>query len=200
MHTVEYWLDPDNGMWEEAEELHASSLGAVVAGLKKAQSLPFITVPDGDIKLGEEALTMLLPRESASKFCDLALLSLFYPYGLMEGPVADEVLENMEYHLARRGGVVRYKNDRYYNKNNDGVSEEAEWTFGFPWLSIIYSRRGDRAKAEHYLQKTREIILPSGEIPELYYSNSRTPNENTPLGWAESLYIVALAEAHTSGA
>ena len=33
--NVEYWHDADNGMWEEAEEVHASSIGAVLAGLKK---------------------------------------------------------------------------------------------------------------------------------------------------------------------
>ncbi len=35
LHSIEYWIDPDNGMWEEAQELHASSVGACVAGLKK---------------------------------------------------------------------------------------------------------------------------------------------------------------------
>jgi len=29
-------------------------------------------------------------------------------------------------------------------------------------------------------------------VPELYYSNTNEPNENTPLGWSESLFIVAL--------
>jgi hypothetical protein len=29
-------------------------------------------------------------------------------------------------------------------------------------------------------------------IPELYYCHTDKPNENTPLGWAESLFIVAL--------
>mgnify|MGYP000740090288 CR=1 FL=1 len=31
-------------------------------------------------------------------------------------------------------------------------------------------------------------------VPELYFSNTNKPNENTPLGWAESLFIVALHE------
>ena len=42
-----------------------------------------------------------------------------------------KIIENVEYHLERRRGVVRYKNDRYYNKNKDRYSEEAEWTMGF---------------------------------------------------------------------
>jgi hypothetical protein len=32
---------------------------------------------------------------------------------------------------------------------------------------------------------------PEG-IPELFFSNTDKPNDNTPLGWSESLFIVAL--------
>ena len=32
------------------------------------------------IEKGEQALRQLLPRESVSKFCDLALLTLIYPF------------------------------------------------------------------------------------------------------------------------
>jgi hypothetical protein len=32
--------------------------------------------------------------------------------------------------------------------------------------------------------------------PELYYSHSSTYNDNTPLGWSESLFIVALHEVN----
>jgi len=31
--ALEYWQDADNGMWEENREVHASSIGACVAGL-----------------------------------------------------------------------------------------------------------------------------------------------------------------------
>jgi phosphorylase kinase alpha/beta subunit len=95
--------------------------------------------------------------------------------------------------------VIRYKTDKYYNKNSvDGWSEEAEWVMGFPWLSIIYAKRGNKEKAMEYLRKTENLFI-DGKLPELYYSNSREPNENIPLGWAESLYVVALIEcAHLS--
>ena len=33
-------------------------------------------------------------------------------------------------------------------------------------------------------------------LPELYFSNSEKYNENTPLGWTESLFLVALFELH----
>jgi phosphorylase kinase alpha/beta subunit len=192
--SIEYWKDPDNGVWEEYEEVHVSSIGACVAGLRSVAALPFVRIPEGLIERGEEALRTLLPRESATKFCDLAQLSLIFPYNLLDRSLESQILENIEYHLVKERGVIRYKTDKYYNRNAvDKWSEEAEWTMGFPWLAIIYARRGDREKAEYYLRRT-EAVLHEGKLPELYYSNSDKPNDNIPLGWAESLYVIALLE------
>src|SRR3989344_6792634 len=217
--TIEYWHDADNGVWEEYEEVHTSSVGACVAGLKMMQKLTYIEVPSHLVEKGESALKELLPRESKSKFADLAQLSLIYPFNVVPENTAREIIRKIEYHLERDRGVIRYKNDRYYNKNEDNVSEEAEWCFGFPWLSIIYNQfaithshssgitplapltlRGesegnnDIKMAKEYLEKSMATIY-KGEIPELYYSDSDRPNENVPLGWAESLFIVALLKS-----
>lgn len=191
--TIEYWHDVDNGIWEFDEEVHASSIGACVAGLKEINKLPEVTVPGYLIENGEIALNDLLPRESANHFVDLALLSLIYPYDIVSTQQRKQILENVEYHLLKERGVVRYKNDWYYNKNPDGFSEEAEWTFGLSWLAIIYSRLGNFEKAESFIDKMLKTSTRQG-IPELYYSHTDEPNENNPLGWAESLFIVALHE------
>jgi len=207
LQSIEYWHDPDNGVWEEYEEVHASSIGAVVAGLRSIAKTGLAQVPLHLIEKGEEALQKLMPRESKSKFTDLALLSLIYPFNVVPEKTAREIVRHLEYHLARDRGVIRYKNDKYYNKNVDEVSEEAEWCFGFPWLSIIYrnwSEDGkkfgeitddkDAEKAEEYLAKAFQTIYKD-QIPELYYSDSDKPNDNTPLGWAESLFVVALLKS-----
>ena len=191
LDSIEYWQDLDNGVWEEYEEVHASSVGACVAGLKSVSKLDIFKVPDHLIQMGEEALKKLLPRESKSKFTDLALLSLIYPFNVVSGDMAREIVRHLEYHLKKDRGVIRYKNDRYYNKNIDEVSEEAEWCFGFPWLSIIYKNWGEDEIAREYLDMSYKTIY-NDQIPELYYSDSDKPNENTPLGWAESLFVVAL--------
>ena len=204
LKSIEYWHDPDNGVWEEYEEVHASSVGACVAGLKSIERLNIIKIGRDLIIKGEEALQKLLPRESKTKFTDLALLSLIYPFNIIDEKIAREIVRHLEYHLKRDRGVIRYKNDRYYNKNVDEVSEEAEWCFGFPWLSIIYQKWGsdnhnfediedseDMKKAYEYLEKSMKTIHDD-KIPELYYSDSDKPNDNTPLGWAESLFVVAL--------
>ena len=191
--AIEYWSEGDSGMWEEDEELHASSVGACVAGLSSIRKLSTVDVPYEFIEKGREALSALLPRESGRKFADLALLSLVWPYDVVTPTQREEILENVEYHLLRNRGIIRYKGDRYYNKNQDGYSEEAEWTFGLAWLAIIYERAGNHEKA-HSLVK--DLILDDTEhgIPELYFSNSPEYNDNTPLGWSESLFIVALYE------
>lgn len=193
LESIEYWKDRDSGMWEEDEELHASSVGACVAGLKSISRVGKIEVPAYLVHYGEYALRELLPRESERKFVDLALLSLIWPYDIVTVEERDEILENVEYHLLRNRGVIRYKGDRYYNKNMDGFSEEAEWTFGLAWLAIIYEHLGRKEKAGELLKDLIAIDTPNG-LPELYFSNSTEYNDNTPLGWSESLFIVALYE------
>jgi len=192
LESLEYWVDEDNGMWEENEEIHASSVGACVAGLEMIKKNTDVKVNADLITRGKLTLKAMLPRESKMKFVDLALLSLIYPYDIVSKKERDEILKNVEYHLVKEMGVIRYKNDHYYNKNLDGYSEEAEWSFGFSWLAIIYKMLGDEEKAKKYFEKAKETITAKGEIPELYFSNTKVPNKNTPLGWAESLFIVAL--------
>lgn len=190
--NLEYWNDADNGIWEENLEIHASSIGSCVAALKKANQLEWVTVPDFAIEHGETALRNLLPRESTTKFVDLALLTLIYPFNVTTEEETLEILKNVEYHLIRDKGVLRYVFDRYYNENPDGYSQEAEWCFGLSWLAIIYAERGDRERAEYWLGRAKYAVTPDGKVPELYYSHTDRPNDNTPLAWAESMYVIAL--------
>jgi GH15 family glucan-1,4-alpha-glucosidase len=172
--------------------VHASSVGAVLAGLKKWQEAGTMDIDQDAIDRGQAALDALLPRESETKFVDLAQLSLIYPYNIVSPDMAHQIVDSMVYHLAKDKGVLRYKQDQYYNKNEDGYSEEAEWCFGLSWLAICYERLGDHKSARKYLDKATPTITRDGKIPELYFSHTDQPNENTPLGWSESMYIVAL--------
>ncbi|MFT4313399.1 MAG: glycoside hydrolase family 15 protein [Candidatus Woesearchaeota archaeon] len=192
LQSLHYWNDADSGMWEENEEIHASSVGACLAGLISVKKIPGIHVPINVIRNGRITLNKLLPRESPEKFVDLAELSLIFPYNVTNYFQTREILKNVEYHLVKKHGVIRYKNDYYYNKNEDGRSEEAEWTFGFSWLSLIYKKLGNEEKAKEYEEKALQTINVQGEVPELYYSNSNIHNENSPLGWSESMLIISL--------
>ncbi len=187
LEAIHYWHDKDNGMWEESEEVHASSVGACVAGLKAISKISGIEVPQQLIENGEKALQQLLPKESETKDADLALLSLIYPYNIVSPQQRNVILKNVEEKLVRNKGIIRYVGDKYYNENGT----EAEWTFGFPWLAIIYKHLNNPEKYAHYTRKTLEAMNENGEMPELYYGNTDKCNENTPLAWGQSLCIVA---------
>lgn len=191
LESIEYWHDKDCGMWEEEEEVHASSVGACVAGLTAISRLKEIQVPDFLIEEGRITLNSLLPRESEKKFVDLSLLSLIYPYDIITKKQKNDILKNVEYLLLKDKGVIRYKNDHYYNKNPDGYSEEAEWTFGLSWLAIIYEKMKNKEKTQYFIDKMLKTVTKKG-VPELYFSNSGQYNKNNPLGWSESLFIIAL--------
>jgi GH15 family glucan-1,4-alpha-glucosidase len=184
LQTVEFWHDADNGMWEENRELHASSIGACTAGLLAIQ--PYFHVDMSVIKMGLHALFDLLPRESALHEYDLALLSLVYPYRLLPEALSRPIVDAVENQLLRRRGVIRYPGDAYYN--DDG--QEAEWCMGLPWLGLCHLLLGNVNKAQDYLHRVHEVMTPEGAIPELYLAQQGIANENTPLGWANALYLV----------
>lgn len=184
LESVKYWEDRDNGVWEEWEELHASSIGACVAGLKQVKGL--VKVPDHLIERGEVVLRRIVPRESDSKDVDLALLSLIYPFNVVNRETAETIVERVESELLRECGVIRYVGDQYYNEG-----EEAEWHFGLSWLSIVHNKLGNYDKAEQYLRKAVKLTV-NGSAPELFVRG--VPNKNTPLAWAQSMLIVAEQE------
>ncbi|MBS4173069.1 glycoside hydrolase family 15 protein [Bacillus sp. FJAT-49736] len=186
LECLEYWRAEDNGMWEENIELHSSSVGACVAGLNAVKML--VDVPPEIITKGEETLQRLLPRESESKETDLALLSLIFPYRVIERSMALKIIQRVTCFLERSNGCIRYQHDQYYNEGS-----EAEWCFGLPWLGLCYLELGMCHKAEEYRLKTERIISENNwKIPELYIGGRNIPNGNTPLAWSVSLSYLFL--------
>ena len=200
LECCRYWEDPDNGMWEEWREIHSSSVGAVVAGLQALDMQNIVDVPGWLIAKGRKTLMDMLPFESDTRPVDLAQLSLIYPYNILPRFIAETILERVEQKLLRERGAARYQGDSYYSTiEGDGRDKElhhyfgteAEWSFGLPWLSLCHLSLGDIEKAKYYLERTESIILPDGSLPELYFAGKEEWNGNTPLGWANSLYILA---------
>ena len=202
LQSVEYWKDPDNGMWEEWREIHLSSVGACVAGLKCISK--YVDVPKELINKGTDACLNLFPRESSDKDVDLAQLSLVYPYNLFSGVFAERIVEQVEDRLLRNRGVIRYEGDSYYStleaeygrsmSREYYYGSEGEWVFGLPWLGLCHLSFGNTEKAEMYLKKTEELMIEPGILPELYYAGTDKPNPNTPLGWTVAMYILLKEE------
>jgi phosphorylase kinase alpha/beta subunit len=186
LESIRYWEDEDNGIWEENKEIHSSSLGACIAGLEKAKSI--VKVDINLIENGKKQLFKQFPRESIQKEVDLSLLSLIYPYHLLNDDMSKIILHNVETHLSRNRGVIRYKNDHYYMNNK----KEASWTMGFPWIAICYYMMNDMEKFKFYLSKSIEVLNGNLELPELFIED-KTPNENVPFGWGQSLIITAFS-------
>jgi phosphorylase kinase alpha/beta subunit len=205
LDALRYWEDADNGMWEEAEEIHASSVGACLGALLALREQGF-DVPDDLVQEGRWALDALLPRESATKRTDLALLSLCYPYpGVVTPQQARQIAQDVERRLLRGRGAIRYEGDSYYSTlaEEHGREQpwpfyhgtEAEWTFALPWLSIVWRDLGDPARADAYLERALAAQTRDGELPELYYSKTDLPNPNTPLGWSVAMLVLAIERA-----
>ncbi len=217
--TVRWHSDPDFGVWEEGPEVHSSSVGAVLAGLtmwhddgyyhhKYKNQTPLyshLPIPQEFIEQGREALNRLLPNESASRPYDLAQLSLIWPYSIITDSQAAQILGNIENHLVRKWGVIRYPGDLYYNGDRSRpLGNEAQWPLGFAWLSIIYSQMAVKAiesgavfsplselieKSGMYLKRLESVMTVDGKVPELYTAGKT--NSNVPLAWAQGFYIVA---------
>jgi GH15 family glucan-1,4-alpha-glucosidase len=219
--TARWDSEPDFGMWEEGPEVHSSSVGAVLAGLTMWHDHGFydykyrttidisqtIPVSERFLEDGWRALEQLLPRESVSRPYDFAQLSLIWPYNILKDQLGrqEEIIHNIEHHLVRAYGVVRYPGDRYFAADREQpLGREAEWPIGLAWLSICYSKLlqqalrlgASRATVDHYLARSRrhlehleEITTPDGQIAELFTSGKSS--HNLPLGWAQSFYIVA---------
>lgn len=180
--AIKYWSFAECGAWEEQNEVsRLSSIGIILAGLFKIQSC--VKVPFELLQKGLSVFMEMFPNETTTRQYDLAQLFLIYPMNLLTGTQKQIILNNIEKNLLRENGVIRYLDDIYYNVNG-----EAEWSFGFAYLGIIYYQLGDREKAAYYYHK---IIANSKDynIPELYYSGTNTPNDNTPLGWSLALTI-----------
>jgi len=174
LETLEWWRCADYGVWEEGPKLNASSIGAVLAGLSGLKSLddPDLYFNERQLARGRDALDRLLPAESEGRPCDLAQLSLIWPFGVLDEAQTSAVLDNVETRLVRERGVIRYEGDGYFNAADDRlvpihdprtgrelldygdqdrqafpftvVGLEAQWPLGLAWLSIVYSKRAKR--------------------------------------------------------
>jgi len=216
VYTYRWETHPDFGVWEEGPELHTSSMGAVLAGLTmwfddghydykynhETDLSKIVPVSERFFDSGRDALLKILPKESGSRDCDFAQLSLIWPYNIVDDEMKKTIYKNVESKLLGKYGVKRYAGDYYFNANDKNrVGNEAEWPLGLCWLAIVHNKMAswhieDLDHALEHLKKSRKFILMIDDlmvdkaIPELYSAGK--PNENRPLAWAHSFHIIAL--------
>lgn len=180
LKAIKYWSCPDNGIWEEESEVHASSIGIVLDGLKA------IGYNDDELYAeGEKALTQLLPRESNNKNVDLSLAMITcLSTSTRTYLTRKQIVENITNELGGYYGAIRYHGDIYYN-----YGSEMEWTMWLPLVGIYQFNEGDKSLAEHYLNKCINLHKSNKRkgLPEGYCNGNSNPNN--PLGWSNALFI-----------
>lgn len=136
--ALPYWADEDSGHWEETRKIEASSIGAVIAGLRqmreywKAHSISDTTVTvamlDELIAAGTNELNRILPCEciqpGKERECDGALLFLIYPLELVDGSMADTILRRTMEQLQGEKGIRRYLGDSFWFPNYKSIPEK----------------------------------------------------------------------------
>lgn len=194
LKAIRFWETPDSGTWEENVELRSSSIGVCMKAFEYMGELGF-DLGFGCIDKARVSLYSLLPYSTPTRFCDLDLL--FLPYlNIVGGSMADYILANTHLMLERPHGIIRYVGDRYYSSDYGNlVGNEAQWVFGFAYLSCIYYDKGDTDKSKYYLDKIMNTWR-DGDVPELVYANSSLTsaiaNDNKPLGWTCAMTIMAI--------
>lgn len=184
--AIRFWQDEDSGHWEEVRKISASSIGAVVAGLDallllaRERATAFQCEPFGArlvnatahlLERGRTALEDILPHECAqlspgkNRRYDAALLFLLFPLDVVEGPMADLLLHDVNRFLKGEFGIRRYLGDSYWAPDYEDrlpagertrdfsedmevrdvllerIGDEAQWGLFDPILSAYYGRR-----------------------------------------------------------
>ncbi|WP_414528730.1 glycoside hydrolase family 15 protein [Nodularia chucula] len=230
---------PDFGIWERGNkinhgsaELNASSVGMAKAALEAINGLDLFGVrgsqasvihvlPD-EIARARITLESLLPRESASKEIDAALLSIIsYPaFAIEDVQLRDRTFNDIIRKLQGKYGCKRFLRDGHQTVLEDSQrlhyepwelkqfeNIECEWPLFFTYLFLDGLFRGDSQQIKDYQSRLESLLIEHdgvGLLPELYYvpdenveaerlnpqSQTRLPNENIPLVWAQSLYFL----------
>jgi phosphorylase kinase alpha/beta subunit len=230
---------PDYGLWERGNkinhgkaELNASSIGMAKAAMEAIDGLDLFgadgsqssvvrALPD-EIARARITLESLLPRESASKETDAALLSIIgFPAFAMEDPeIIDRTRQKILDKLLGRYGCKRFLRDGHQTAIEDGTRLhyepwelqafehiECEWPLFFSYLYLDALFRGETTEIAKYRELLKSVAVEQQGywlLPELYIvpkariaaekqqpqSQTRLPNENLPLVWAQSLYLL----------
>ncbi len=224
LETLEWWRCPDFGMWEEGPKRNASSIGAVLAGLRGVRALedPDLYFNEAQLEKGQQALDELFPMESDGRDCDLAQLSLVWPLDVLREDQSHMLLARIEKHLVRERGVIRYRGDAYFNAADERLitrrdthlgcniveyreedlerfpytceSSEAEWPLGLAWLSIVYSKLAKRSRMGG--QPFGESAAKAGHYLDRLCS-SAVPVEGVTPGLIPELYVDGKPNANT---
>jgi phosphorylase kinase alpha/beta subunit len=200
---------PDYGIWERGNkinhgnaELNASSIGMAKAALEAINGLDLFGVhgcqasvihalPD-EIARARITLESILPRESASKEIDAALLSVisFPAFAVENAELRERSCHEIINKLEGKYGCKRFLRDGHQTVLEDTnrlhyepfelkqfENIECEWPLFFTYLFLDGLFRGEEEKVKHYQELLESLLVERNGLrllPELYY----VPEEN----------------------
>jgi phosphorylase kinase alpha/beta subunit len=147
--AIRYWEDEDSGHWEERRKVEASSIGAVVAGIRELRALlsrdPALVPRFGDTEItpdfldaliepGKVALDAILPSECIQpdprkkRRYDAALLFLVHPLEVVEDAMGQRIVDDVLENLQGEYGIRRYLGDSYWTADYKDKVPLAELT------------------------------------------------------------------------
>ncbi|WP_337886251.1 glycoside hydrolase family 15 protein [Fischerella thermalis] len=195
---------PDYGIWERGNkinhgnaELNASSIGMAKAALEAIDGLDLFGVrgsqasvihvlPD-EIARARITLESLLPRESASKEIDAALLSVisFPAFAVEDAHLRDRTRKEIMTKLEGKYGCKRFLRDGHQTVLEDTKrlhyepwelkqfeNIECEWPLFFTYLFLDGLFCGNQEQAKYYQERLEFLLIERdglGLLPELYY-------------------------------
>nr|KAJ3420465.1 hypothetical protein HK105_005642 [Polyrhizophydium stewartii] len=189
---------PDYGIWERGNkinhgqpELNCSSIGIAVAALQainginlfgsRGGPLSVIHVLPDEITRNYTTLHSALPRESASKEIDAALLAVisFPAFAVSDPALVERTRTEIIKKLGGKYGCKRFLRDGHqtvledssrlhYEPHELKIFEgvESEWPLFFTYLILEGLFRGDMAQVEHYRDMLDPILVDSNKIPQ----------------------------------
>jgi len=174
--TVDYlissWDRPCYDWWEEhIEQVHVSTLGCVVAGLRAAARSGVLD-PERRARAeqtADAAVQLILDRGVVdghlvkwlgSDAVDASLAALLAPLGVIDAssPLGLASVAELDRQLAVNGGVHRFLADTYFGGG--------QWPLLSCFLGLAWSAAGDRDGAFALLNWAASTVRVSGTMPE----------------------------------
>ena len=197
-----------NDLWEERfcfpdlEENFSYSLAACIKGLTCAAKM----IPNKKWIRTARAMKIRLDTHCMEYFArsygripdtriDASIIGLVYPFEVYDANDQRIVasINEIEKKLVINGGLHRYEHDEYDGWMHEGVHRKkgaGAWPLLNFWLSIYYSMKGDKEKAEKYYDWVLEKMGNSNHIPEQIFENDIQVSVS-PLLWSHTMFALA---------
>lgn len=220
LSRIAYWQDRDTGHWEEDLRVHATSIGAVVAGLEQTQqamqhvgykhSLHF----DELITRGRNTLDAMIERGFTDvpsiadwarrqaygsipeqdflrsytgqyRRCDAGMLFLIEPLDVLNDEQAAKIVTDVETHLVREHGTIRYPGDTYWGPRFKDIMAIEERTSQAPGR---LERRNATAGGVAYSQTEAQWTI--FDSPQSTFHGKRHMQTGDPIAHSKQLIFL----------